>query len=1012
MFVSALSLVAATNALAASPQIGLGPGCTTAYHIDWDCDGYGVGTDPNDPNPLLGPDADDNDPSVNTPDSMLAKWGTVSAFMAHLGYNQNNIWYLSTTGSDATCAANNAALPCLTWSYVYSASSAGDAILVRGGTFTANANYSIGRPGTSAAHPDILMSYPGELAVLDHGVGGWYGISADLGTVNYTIIDGLKIQNTPLSSPTHEVGGMGIDLNSAGPIYGDIIRNCEVQDYYRGIWAIAGHNGTLVERNVIHDNYGGGSGEHNIYLGSNSYGGMSTGVVVQNNILYNAAWDNFHFNGPCNSCMLSGNIMYSANLAAGGGSGNVALQEGWNHSTVQNNIIFNASASAVQVYDYDDSQAPVILPYDQNYNVFRNNTFIHTGQDWSGQALEGYTPISIINGSAQTSPLLDLGHNTYDNNVFVEMAATVAYNAAVVRYGYYSSSDLNWLSTDTWRNNILYAANGAPPLAIGIGTTPPTQDWSYFGANALVFTDNSQANPLLLGANDAWYNAPQNWNPQVAAGGPAIGAGLASDAPATDIMGNSRGSAPDIGAYQYGESPNSIPLTINTAVLNGGTVGTAYTQGLSASGGTTPYSWLLTSGTLPVGLALSSTGAIGGTPVAAGTSGITVEVQDSAGHRATAGWSITIAPVAASLSALNCTPDRLSSGNSSTCTLTLSGAAPTGGSAVALASDSVLLSVPSSVTVAAGAASAGFTATAGNIPSDQRASVTATLNGSSQSVSMALCAAPGITIQTNPTGLQFSVDGGAVQTAPQTLNLAKGSHCIAVTTIQAGRAGTQYAFTEWSDGEAAAHSITVVAAATYTAGFKTQYQLTTAASPAAAGVVTPASGGFYDSGTAVPISAAANGGYSFSNWTSSVANANSASTTVTMSAPEAAAANFNSVTSHPAFFAGEAALTNGVYYLQFQDGKLLGYYTYVGNGWIYHFDMGYEYVYPGNGPEAFLWDSASGHWWYTNTGTFPYLYDFTLNAWIYYFPATNNAGHYTTNPRYFVNMTTGQIFTL
>jgi hypothetical protein len=41
---------------------------------------------------------------------------------------------------------------------------------------------------------------------------------------------------------------------------------------------------------------------------------------------------------------------------------------------------------------------------------------------------------------------------------------------------------------------------------------------------------------------------------------------------------------------------------------------------------------------------------------------------------------------------------------------------------------------------------------------------------------------------------------------------------------------------------------------------------------------------------------------------------------------------------------------------------------------------------------------------------FPHLYDFTLNTFIYYFPDTKNAGHYTTNPRVFSNLRTGQIF--
>ena len=45
-----------------------------------------------------------------------------------------------------------------------------------------------------------------------------------------------------------------------------------------------------------------------------------------------------------------------------------------------------------------------------------------------------------------------------------------------------------------------------------------------------------------------------------------------------------------------------------------------YSSSLVASGGITPYTWALASGTLPAGLTLSSSGVISGTPTAAGTS--------------------------------------------------------------------------------------------------------------------------------------------------------------------------------------------------------------------------------------------------------------------------------------------------------------------------------------------------------------------------------------------------------
>jgi len=170
---------------------------------------------------------------------------------------------------------------------------------------------------------------------------------------------------------------------------------------------------------------------------------------------------------------------------------------------------------------------------------------------------------------------------------------------------------------------------------------------------------------------------------------------------------------------------------------------------------------------------------------------------------------------------------------------------------------------------------------------------------------MAAPASTTITIQTNPPGLQFIVDGGGAQVAPQTLNLALGPHTIAVATTQSGGTGIRDVFASWSDGGGASHSISVGAApATYTASFTTQFQLTIGAAPAAGGTVTPASGTYFNSGAVVAIAAAPNTGYTFTNWTGSVASAGSASTTVTMNGALAVTANFSTMvtTSGLAFF--------------------------------------------------------------------------------------------------------------
>src|SRR5580704_5715851 len=84
-------------------------------------------------------------------------------------------------------------------------------------------------------------------------------------------------------------------------------------------------------------------------------------------------------------------------------------------------------------------------------------------------------------------------------------------------------------------------------------------------------------------------------------------------------------------------------LAVTTTSLPNGTVNTSYNSLLTASGGITPYTWSISSGTLPVGLTLSSgTGQISGRPGAAGYSLLTVKVTDAQNHTATAPLSVTV----------------------------------------------------------------------------------------------------------------------------------------------------------------------------------------------------------------------------------------------------------------------------------------------------------------------------------------------------------------------------------
>lgn len=82
---------------------------------------------------------------------------------------------------------------------------------------------------------------------------------------------------------------------------------------------------------------------------------------------------------------------------------------------------------------------------------------------------------------------------------------------------------------------------------------------------------------------------------------------------------------------QNGTGSGGLAITAGAA-LPGGVVGSSYNATLTASGGTPPYTWKVSGGSLPAGLTLSpSTGVISGSPGASGNFSFTVTVTDSAG---------------------------------------------------------------------------------------------------------------------------------------------------------------------------------------------------------------------------------------------------------------------------------------------------------------------------------------------------------------------------------------------
>lgn len=83
-------------------------------------------------------------------------------------------------------------------------------------------------------------------------------------------------------------------------------------------------------------------------------------------------------------------------------------------------------------------------------------------------------------------------------------------------------------------------------------------------------------------------------------------------------------------------------IAIAPATLPKPTVGAAYSQSFSASGGTASYAFAVTAGSVPAGMTLSSTGLLSGTPTSGGTFNFTVGATDAVGFTGSRAYSMTV----------------------------------------------------------------------------------------------------------------------------------------------------------------------------------------------------------------------------------------------------------------------------------------------------------------------------------------------------------------------------------
>lgn len=541
-------------------DVNIGKGCSTAFHIDSDCDGYGVGPG------LGGPDADDSDMSVNTWASVRTKYGpgsdhqiVVSYLTAVKGITPSNVYYVDTSqGSDATAQANDPSRPWKTWSTALGLVTAGNVVMMKPGEHFTQWGLEFSKAG-APGNPIWLLGWPGSLTQITNNMAGGGYIMTHTGVIaSYLRIEDFKLYKA-------EAGvGQGI-RKGIGTIVDVRFRNLEIDGSNNGVYLFNDMD-DLVMENIVSWRHA----THCLYLGARAVspdGVLNTGpqterLILRNVLAYDCGSSAVQHNGVGINMLFDRVIAHSSN-----GIG-IALLSGAHNSIVQNCLVFNVENAPFSINTYQDVTP---YPYHSRYNLIQNNTF------WSGRRNHedtndwpiGQSGIKMFDNS--TADNYDLGHQTFRNNIIsVYGSGNVGYPVFVERQ--------EWLETSEWDNNIFYSTVKRGPAVYAAALYTPGIEYSLAQMNGIANSGgNLYIDPLFL---DVSYSYNLTWgafNFSLKEDSPAIGAG-ANTGLTEDLRRSPRGVPTDIGAYEYVSGSDLIAPTISnispSGVLPAGTAST------------------------------------------------------------------------------------------------------------------------------------------------------------------------------------------------------------------------------------------------------------------------------------------------------------------------------------------------------------------------------------------------------------------------------------------------------
>ena len=238
-------------------------------------------------------------------------------------------------------------------------------------------------------------------------------------------------------------------------------------------------------------------------------------------------------------------------------------------------------------------------------------------------------------------------------------------------------------------------------------------------------------------------------------------------------------------------SVSAPTITVTPATLASGTLGTAYSQIISASGGQTPYTFstTLASGALPSGMSLSSAGVVSGTPASAGTFTFTTTGTDSSTTTHVTFTSTSLTLVIAPIAPGTPTIGTAAAGNGQA-TVAFTAPASNGGAAITSytvtaspgGATGTSSSSPITVTGLSNGTSYTFTVTATNAAGTSAASAA---SNSVMPIAMPVAGATSATVGYNSSSnaIALNLSGGAATSVTVASVASHGTATVSGTTI-------------------------------------------------------------------------------------------------------------------------------------------------------------------------------------------------------------------------------------